>query len=218
MTRYILLLHGSHSHPITMRYIQHKLQKHNFTNIINPFYKSSGSLQDSINSVNDILILKQINKINDTLVIIGHSLGGIISKELYKKGWNIELSIAIASPIRGARILKHLEQKHNKLYNFIKTPLYDDFKSLIDQEYNNPQHPFYTISTNDKLISYIFSKLNIIDNDDGEIFDSCIYKDETIGDIDNHIHIEDANHHMLVLLPRTMKHIFDIFDKENINS
>ena len=113
--------------------------------------------------------------------MIGQSLGGVIGAQLHKDGWNVQKLIAIASPLRGARIINQLKDTLcDKVRSFLEPLLmrevYNDLNSGV--EFKVPPHDYYTISTSWP----------------GLDFDGCVYRDEATIDHEKHHHIPWSDH------------------------
>ena len=114
-------------------------------------------------------------------VIIGHSYGGVIAREVAATV-PVESVVAIASPLRGARLIGWLAERFpwyfagNKGYAMI-----DSITTPTDVDV-----PVYTVS------------VGLPGRPD---FDSCVYRDEATH-TDGHVHVPWSEHRVAPLDPR----------------
>jgi pimeloyl-ACP methyl ester carboxylesterase len=106
----VVLLHGAGSHSATMIPILLALRHKGYRNVANVAYDCSGTLAKSVAIVAGKL--KSLGGVNAAtpLIVIGHSLGGVIGYELQAAAaalhFNIVHLVAIASPVHGSIVAK----------------------------------------------------------------------------------------------------------------
>lgn len=173
----IFLIHGIGASSITLwpleKYLNYKGFKKTFK-IDYPVNKMT--FLDAVNYV-DAEISKLADKQKDTILLIGQSMGGVISNELHKKGWKIEKAIYIVAPLHGAHLLNKLNIfLPQKIVNFMYIPPYEHL--MKEKKAVEPPHDYHTIS-----VSWPFMA-----------FDGCVYKKETILDEKKHSHLRWLDH------------------------
>lgn len=121
----------------------------------------------------------------DRIVMVGQSMGGIVSNRLHMHGWNIVKAVYIGSPLHGASVLGQLENiLPEAVANFLKRPAYDYLKKKSREE--PPPHPYTTVS-----MAWPFTE-----------FDGCVYRKEATFDKKSHIHLPWADHRSVFFNPR----------------
>jgi pimeloyl-ACP methyl ester carboxylesterase len=187
----IFLIHGIGASSITLwpleKYLNYKGLKKTFK-IDYPVNKMT--LLESVNYI-DTELNKLANK-KDKIILIGQSMGGVISNELHKKGWKIEKAIYVVAPLNGARLLNKLKNiLSDKIVNFMHKPPYDHL--MKEEQALEPPHDYHTIG-----VSWPF--LN---------FDGCVYKDETILDENKHSHLRWLDHRTAFVSIRLWMEVYD---------
>lgn len=127
---------------------------------------------------------------DDEVILIGQSMGGVVANRMHTKGWRVEKSVYIGSPLHGARLLNGLDAwlpaavrdfMFKKSYGF-----------LMDKEREEPPpHPYHTIS-----MAW-----------PGTSFDGCVFRDEATLEEVNHMHLPWADHRTVFLNPRLWYHV-----------
>lgn len=206
MTKYdantpIILIHGLGqdsfaigTNSISFFAVKKTLHYKGYTNIINPYYNTKGNLDNSVKNAEEE-ILKYISK-DTEVIMIGHSLGGLVALKLNQNGWKTKYIITIASPLKGTKMieyvktdlpnsLKWMEETLPTITDMLKTPIWHDLIKLKENPIQKPEHPVTTISTSllntefDGRVTIEDTKLD--DNDDHHHFNwsehSCILAD-----------------------------------------
>jgi pimeloyl-ACP methyl ester carboxylesterase len=194
----IFLLHGLGSHTITLLPLKKFLNYYDYKNVHSISYPVNDlSIKDSVEYVD-----KEIEKItpkNIEIILVGQSMGGVISNNMHTKGWKIKKAVYIGSPLHGAQLLNYLNDiLPDFVVKILKKPAHD---ILMDKEREEePPHDYHTIS-----MGWFNTE-----------FDGCVYKDETILDPENHTHLKWADHRTVFLNPRLFYHILNSIE-ENKN-
>ena len=102
---HIVMLHGIGASPKTMYGIGGYLYIRGCTASVSyiSYSTSSSSLEECITTVHKKINLKV--SVDEKIIIVGQSLGGVIGWHLTRKIKQIGLLITIGSPLRGARFL-----------------------------------------------------------------------------------------------------------------
>ena len=143
------------------------------------------------------------------IIIIGQSMGGVIAFNMHTMGWKICLTISIASPLHGARLITQVENsiKNNLCESVseyitkkIKGQGHIDLqnKSTFNKKQLEPPHKYKTIS-----LGWFNSE-----------FDGCVYKDEAVIEEEQNLHLAWADHRTIFLNPRLWYHVHNIIDTE----
>lgn len=160
----IILLHGLGQDSITLGLknsislmaVKSSLYMKGYKNIYNPYYNTLGNLETSIKMA-DKAISEYVSK-EDEIIVIGHSLGGIIALKLRENGWKLKYVITIASPLQGTVMISYvqnnlpnqlewMEKNIPYITTMLKTPIWDDLIQLKKNPIAKPEHPVTTIST-----------------------------------------------------------------------
>ena len=182
----VFLLHGVGGHTITLLPLEFYLKKIGYkrTFIISYPVDYFDCLDKNVDYVDEEME-KFADKEKEKVIIIGQSMGGIVANNLHKKGWNIQKSIYIGSPLHGANLLNQLESiLPNTIKNNLNKKPYDYLKNKTQEE--EPPHDYHTIS-----MGWFYSN-----------FDGCVYKEETILNEENHTHLYWADHRIVFIDPR----------------
>jgi pimeloyl-ACP methyl ester carboxylesterase len=179
-----VLIHGAGSHSATMVPIAMQLQRLGYTNIINVGYDCSGTLEESIASVSS----KIEHAITTPLLVIGHSLGGVIGYELQKRqAFRVHHLITIASPLHGSRLAKRAASSS---YMPTRT-VYKCLADRLDRTHKPPKCTYNTISCG------WF----------GSQFDLCVWSNEAQFEPHRHKHFYCHDHRMAVVSPFVLAHL-----------
>lgn len=180
----IFLLHGLGAHTYTLAPLEWYLNHQGFSNTHKISYPVDTMDFDGSLDYVDRELLKIVDK-DQEIVLIGQSMGGVISNNLHRKGWKIKNAVYIGSPLHGANLLNQLEAIlprciRNALY---KLP-YDYLKTKARD--SEPPHPYQTVT-----MGWAYSK-----------FDGCVYQNEAILDPDRNTHLAWADHRTIFANPR----------------
>lgn len=119
------------------------------------------------------------------VVLIGQSIGGVISNRMHALGWNVRAAVYVASPLHGASLLNQLEPR---VPEFVKQwkmkPAYNDLKKC--ERSPEPPHPYRTFSA-----GWFWSR-----------FDGCVYQSETVLKEEHHTHLAMSDHRTVFVDPR----------------
>jgi pimeloyl-ACP methyl ester carboxylesterase len=126
----IILIHGTKLPLIGWTAAQIYLWSKNIeSKVIN--YELLNSIELSVKSVVDqINIIKQNNKYNRQIILIGHSQGGLIARQIYNqyKYLNIKKVFILNSPQLGYKIL---EKKYKAIYDmYYRSPYMRQYRSI----------------------------------------------------------------------------------------
>jgi len=112
----LFLIHGAWSSPTSFNYLISVFSKHPEVNQIHAFsYNSTENVSNIIEKANE-----QVKKIDNDVILVGHSLGGIISAGI-SKNRNVKSLLTISSPLSGL--------KYNRLLMFYlnhRSPVLED--------------------------------------------------------------------------------------------
>lgn len=189
----IYLIHGLHSKPFVFLPMEYTLRYYiPNSNVYRVGYPTKLSLKESVKHVSNEIEKNSTKESN--IILIGHSLGGIIAKNLHKHNWNIKKSIFISSPLKGSFVLDFIENKLPSINNiFCKDPIFSDIKSQNGEE---PPHDYYTIST-----CWLNTEF------DGRVFkNTCILNEE------KHTHFSFSDHTIALIDPRVINHIINLIN------
>ncbi len=138
----------------------------------------------------DVEMRKHCSARDNSVILIGQSMGGVVANRMHTKGWNVAKSVYIGSPLNGARLLKSIDST-------LPTPIRDylfkkPYEFLMDKEREEaPPHPYHTIS-----MSW-----------PGTSFDGCVFRDEATLEESHHTHLPWADHRTIFLNPRLWYHV-----------
>lgn len=160
----VILLHGLGQDSLTLGTknsisfiaIKTTLKMKGYKRIINPYYSTKGNLENSV-TMAEKAISEHVSK-EEEVIMIGHSLGGLVALKLGQNGWKLKYAITIASPLKGTEMiaytrtnlpqtLKWMEQNLPTITTALKTPLWHDLIALKENPLEKPNHPVTTIST-----------------------------------------------------------------------
>jgi len=198
----VFLLHGAGATPATLLPLEVSLRECGHTRIHRFRYPVSElpfeECLDALSEHMETLVSK-----TSPVILIGQSIGGVFANNLHRKGWtNIVLSIYIASPLSGARLLSQLKRIVPKcLWNYICRGRHVQYEYLMEKgPEDEPPHEYATISTSWPLLT----------------IDGCVYQDETMLDPDYHHHIPWSTHWTLFSSPALARKVQDLIkDAEN---
>ena len=153
------------------------------------------SIKDSVEYVD-----KEIEKItpkNIEIILVGQSMGGVISNNMHTKGWKIKKAVYIGSPLHGAQLLNYLNDiLPDFVVKILKKPAHD---ILMDKEREEePPHDYHTIS-----MGWFNTE-----------FDGCVYKDEVVLNEDKHVHLCWADHRTIFANPRLWTLVGNLLTKK----
>jgi pimeloyl-ACP methyl ester carboxylesterase len=183
----IFILHGLGSRTFSLLPLELYLNYIGFKNTHTLYYPVDDMEFDETLEYVDIEMQKITNK-KEPVILIGQSMGGVVSNQLHKKGWNIQQAVYIGSPLRGAKFINQLgsvipESMKKILFKKGHHFLKDDEK--LKEYIVEPPHKYNTIS-----MGWFFTD-----------FDGCVYKRETILNEDNHIHLPWSDHRTVFANP-----------------
>lgn len=103
--RDLLLIHGAWSSPTTFNYLREKLKgcKALGATTCVEYDTNTNSIRDIINVCN-----KFLDKSTNPVVVVGHSMGGIIAVNLHDHA-NVDSIVTVACPLSGLNINKFLQ-------------------------------------------------------------------------------------------------------------
>ena len=188
----IVLLHGLGAHPLTLEPLRMYVSWMHYDKIKSmyniKYAADSQTLEESVLEVSSKME-KLLGSKDEEVVIIGQSMGGLVSNRLHLDGWsNILKTITIGAPLHGARFLSQLEAIiPTSVRNWFYKQPYDSLKDKeVEQE---PPHDYHNIT-----MSWFWSN-----------FDGCVYRDEACfvkEDNTKTTHLNWADHRTIFANPR----------------
>ena len=141
MTNHVFLLHGLGSRPITLWPLKKFLEWKGVENIHDLWYSvDKMEFEETLDYV-DKEMEAHADKENDTVVLIGQSMGGLVANNMWKKGWNITKSVTIGSPLHGARLIDQVERLYPLVSTVGYTRLYTKRSHTISYDLSNQINP-----------------------------------------------------------------------------
>ena len=195
---YVFLLHGLGGHTSSLIPLSLFLQLMGYYNLYRIPYPVDyyDSIERSVDYV-DEEISKIIDKNKEDIIIIGQSMGGVIANNLHKKGWNIKKNIYIGSPLHGANLLNQIESiLPSNIIKILNKKPYNILKNKPREE--EPPHPYHTIS-----MGWFNSH-----------YDGCVYREESMLNEINHIHLPWADHRTIFANPRLWYLVYKLLQVE----
>lgn len=190
----VFLVHGLHGNTITNYPLQGSINKAGFNNVTRISYKT----YHSIEMLTDIVMAKILETLDDNeteVIIIGHSLGGIVCRNLCKSDLNVKLCVMIASPQGGSHLIKKgreiLNSYDDRLTSIAKYLLGDVMDDLADVTLEVPTVPYKTIGT---AMPYME-------------FDGKVWADNMKIEDEHHHHIPNSGHSLILLDSRLHDHV-----------
>ncbi len=181
----IFLLHGLGAHSATLWPLMKYLNYCGYTNIHNLNYPVDELEFDETLDFVDDLMCKLADKDKDEIILIGQSMGGVVSNNMHTKGWTIKKAIYIGSPLHGANLLNQVEAiLPTPIKNYFYKKPYDMLK--IKEREVEPPHPYHCIT-----MGWFNTE-----------FDGCVYKEEAVLDAEHHTHLRWADHRTIFANPR----------------
>jgi len=187
MAQKVFLLHGLGGRIYSLWILAQILKFYNYDAILIGYPSKQYDLNNLLDIVSDKI--SQHADFNEPIKIIGHSYGGIIARNLHKKGWNISNIITISSPHHGAHILDCLPEN---MVRWICGPSGFDIMAQ-KRECVPPPHKYHTISTSWSVID----------------FDGRIDSQTMILDPKNNTHIPFSDHVLGQYDPRIIKSVLN---------
>lgn len=194
LSSFVVLLHGLGATPYTLIGLEKYLNWQGYSKSYKISYPSDKlNLQNSLDHV-DLELQKLINKDTDKIIIIGQSMGGVIGGLMHTKGWDVEKLITIGSPLKGASLVKQLEDTlPMSIQNALYKPMYQDLVDMLDKPLETPPHDYHCITM---AWPWPFSQ-----------FDGCVYIDEGRFCDQKHTHLYWADHRLVFANPRLWWHV-----------
>lgn len=190
----VLLLHGLGEQAWQMSVLHAFLKLQGFREIIRPTYKVNDVLFEESLDMLDKDLQTLIDKNNTSLFAIGASMGGLLAHSLHRKGWNVQKSVSIGSPLHGAKILHWIPPAAS---GFFKRKAWDYLREM--RRMQPPPHPYKTIS-----MGWFWTQ-----------FDGCVFQDEACFDESNHEHFHFADHRLFNLNPRCWYSVLKFLRQED---
>lgn len=146
MAEKIFLIHGMLDTPAKFSGVRKFLQEKGYTNIIDIKYSSYELNLDKITRKVFMDIIINLENIDDPIILLCHSMGGIVATKLWKYGLNIKLGIFVASPLQGVPLVNNLCTKLGK--RFVSYFIGHSGSELGNIETLYVPFKYYTVSTN----------------------------------------------------------------------
>lgn len=185
----VFLLHGLGSHPITLHPLERHLNKNGWmrTKAIS-YNPDRENIEEAVDEVDRILSF-YADKQSEQIILIGQSMGGVISNKMHTRGWNIKKAIYIGSPLHGARMVNVVENWFgNTLASLMRSPAWKPLSK--GEKVKEPPHDYHTISMGWYNSSW----------------DSRVFKDETMLHPLKHTHLAGEDHCLVFM----KKRLFDV--------
>lgn len=198
----IFLLHGlgpSITTRPSLAPLEWYLNKCGYTNTHRIAYPTSESDLDEMLNYVDAEMKKYANPDTDEVILIGQSMGGVVSNNMHRMGWNIRFAIYIGAPLHGANLLNQLEAV---LPTMVRDFLFKKpYELLMNKEHDPiPPHDYHAIT-----MAWPFTA-----------FDGCVYQSEGMLEEDKHTHLPWADHRTVFLNPRLWYHVNNILNKHMV--
>jgi pimeloyl-ACP methyl ester carboxylesterase len=180
----IALLHGLGASSLGMLPLAWYLQNRGFQRVVALDYDPNGqSAGASAIQVSRLLHVHGF-KLHEPLIIIGHSMGGVVGNQLHKHGWKLAHAIYIGSPLHGARALHTVRAL---LPTWLTAAIWrSSYTELAAKGRERaPPHRFFTIS-----LGWGASR-----------FDGCVWSDEAVLDPCRHAHLAWTDHRTALCSP-----------------
>lgn len=189
----ILTIHGAFSSSNVFNHIKHKLSNYKFDDF--SYQNQHRDVASVIENCNNY-----IKNIDDDVILIGHSLGGVIGSNLLSNK-NVKGLITIASPIAGIKVNFYVSTFFFKP-TFVQeiTPFSPTIVSCKENLDLTKKHVSHIITTNG------YSPFMYNDNDGVVTVESQVYGNN------NKIYLS-ANHHDVLQHPNTIDELTQILPK-----
>jgi len=191
----IIILHGLGNRAWTLILLEYYLNWHGYSNVYRPQYDADKDPNLAASDVSKLLIEHFKGNKNQSFVVIGNSMGGLVAFSLSQFGWKIELAVTINSPLNGSTMLRNLDSMlPTPLMNLCggNTPTYNYLKRLAVN--GIPPHPYKTIGMNLPFLSH----------------DSMVYETDAVIEREHHHAIGWGSHHTVIIDPRVYFRILAI--------
>lgn len=186
----IFLLHGIGANGLSLRPLEKYLNLKEINNTCVLDYPIDVLTFDTCLDFVDKEMQKYANKRTENIIIIGHSMGGVLGNRLHTKGWNVDLAIYIAAPFHGANLINQLESiLPIRIWNWMNKKPYNYLKKKT--EGFEPPHLYHTIT-----LGWGWSD-----------FDGCVYASEAKFNEDNNTHFMWKDHRAPFYSIRLWDHI-----------
>ena len=185
----VFLLHGLGSHPITLHPLERHLNKHGWmrTKAIS-YNPDRENIEVTVDEVDRILSF-YADKESEEIILIGQSMGGVISNKMHTRGWKIKKAVYIGSPLHGARMVNVVENWFGStLAPLMRSPAWKPLSK--GEKSQEPPHDYHTIS------------MGWYNSD----WDSRVFKDETMFHPLKHTHLTREDHCLVFMKQR----LFDV--------
>ena len=185
MTRQVVfLLHGLGANAATLWPLATWMRRQH-DRVHNISYNVGAPRIDEMVASADAAMREHADPDEDTVVLVGHSMGGLVANRLHTRGWRVSAAVYIASPLRGARLVGELEAVlPARVADALRREIYAVLQAKEPER--PPAHPYRTIS-----VSW-----------PGTSFDGRVYRDEACLDEACHVHLPWADHCLVVANPR----------------
>lgn len=196
----IFLVHGFRGVAWMHIPLELTLRYRGFTNIHRISYPSTRYSVPECRYYVAKTIMEYLNSPLDDFIVIGHSMGGLISRDLYKEGLIPRICVMIATPQDNVRFaIIALRILPDRIANAILGQSGIDL-TIPSEEVIPPPCEYYTVSTS----------LPYTDNFDGMIMtkNMCI-------DNNRNYHIGNTQHSVVLFDPRLIKHVVSLIHPDN---
>lgn len=140
----VFLIHGLGGAPFTLYPLKWWLERTHEEVICITYAPDQESIEASVRSAHQGL-LEHAKPEDGPILLVGHSMGGLVSNRLHAHGWDVRAAVYVASPLGGARIIGQVERWIPPvLADKVRRPSYAELQNKERDPV--PPHPYRTIS------------------------------------------------------------------------
>lgn len=188
----IFIVHGFRGNPLFQAPLESKLRSYGFKRVHRVGYPSLNLTIDDCREYLANQIKRKLGSHNEDIVVIAHSMGGIVCRELHDHGLNIKMCFMVATPQRGSYLAKYIRDKFKPgISDYILGKGGEDLTN-VQGEVNPPPFPYWTIGTSLPVFS---------------TFDGVVFSKNMVIEDDRHIHFPNSHHSIIILDSRVHKFI-----------
>jgi triacylglycerol esterase/lipase EstA (alpha/beta hydrolase family) len=173
---------------VTNKTLSYTINKAGYSDVHRLSYSTKDKIEELVKLVSDE-IEKNIKDKNHPIVLIGHSLGGIVVRDISKtKRFNIKLCVMINSPQGGSKVLRTIKDtmptKAFEMFKHIGGEIVEDLGSDLSK--TPPPVPYKTIGSSMPCSRF-----------DGKVYSSNMHLEK-----EHHHHINNSGHSVILFDPR----------------
>jgi hypothetical protein len=193
----VFLVHGFRGNSITHLPLEKKLRSAGFEKVYRINYPSLKlTIQECCEFVANE-IKKKLTDQDEKIILIAHSLGGVICRNLDKYNLNIHICFMIATPQRGCHFARYLKNKLSPtMANYILGKSGLELGEVIDDDHPiiPPNFDYWTIGT-----ALPFSSS----------FDGVVHCKSMMIEPERHIHFKNSYHSIIIMDSRVHQFILN---------